>query len=100
MTVPPVCTYQQIMAQSIGQAPASSLPGGEQTGSVPLEMSYQQRLAQSLRIGFKYLRERDMVDISSNGLVELQLFLVALSRTQDRVPRQSRSMMLPEPTRT
>ena len=85
MSVPPVCTYQQIMVQSIGQAPASSLPGGEKTGSVPPEMSYQQRMAQTLRIGLKYLLEMNMVDISSNGLVELQLFLDALRRIEDRV---------------
>ena len=61
------------------------LPGGERTGPVPLWMSYQQRLAQRLRIGFKYLGERNMVDVSSNSLVELQLFLDALGRIEDRV---------------
>ena len=48
-------------------------------------MSYQQRLAQTLRIGLKYLRERNMVDVSSNGLVELQPFLDALGRIEDLV---------------
>ena len=85
MSVPPVCTYQQIMVQSIGHAPSSSPSGDEQTGSVPLGMSYQQRLVQTLRIGFKHLRERNMIDISSNGLVEFKLFLDALSRIEDRV---------------
>ena len=46
--------YQQIMVQSTGHAPAPSPPGGEQTGGVPLVISYQHRLGQTLRIGFKY----------------------------------------------
>ena len=60
-------------------------PAASKLAQCPLGMSYRQGWVQTLRIGFKYLRERNMVDISSNGLVELQLFLDALGRIEDLV---------------
>ena len=84
-TVPPACILQPMMAQTSGPAPASSPPAGDQSGPLPVEMPYQQRFAHKLRVGLRCVKEKNMVEISSNGLVSLETFLDALCAIEGRV---------------